>query len=156
MSVMMKVSEALNTVSPFNPNLFETIATSFALDVPKLALLVIPSSGPVNRAVYELRRLGVNAHGLYFADEFDQATLLVGTMASTRGLDLEGLTHVFIDGIPEGPQVNGKSVDTYIHLAGRIRVGKGRVITLVNTDSEGDKMVRLLRPMRPVLFPYYK
>lgn len=124
--------------------------------MPKLALLVIPSSGPVNRAVYELRRLGVNAHGLYFADEFDKATLLVGTMASTRGLDFEGLTHVFIDGIPEGPQVNGKSVDTYIHLAGRIRAGKGRVITLVNTDSEGDKMVRLLQPIRPVLFPYYK
>jgi hypothetical protein len=147
------------TPSPFHSNVFETIATGFAYDVARLALLVIPSSAPVNRAVYELRRLGVNAHGLNLKDEenrLDKATMLVGTIATTRGMDLEGLTHVFIVGIPEGPKVTGKSVDAYIHLAGRIREGGGRVISVVCTDLEGDKMVRILRPTRPVLFPYFK
>ncbi|KAF8807699.1 P-loop containing nucleoside triphosphate hydrolase protein [Phlegmacium glaucopus] len=150
------------TPSPFNSNVFETIATGFAFDVPRLALLVIPSSAPVNRAVYELRRLGVNAHGLNLKDEvniLDKATMLVGTIATTRGVDLDGLTHVFIVGIPEGPQVTGKSVDAYVHLAGRVgRLNgrEGRVITVVCTDLEGDKMVRILRPTRPVLFPYFK
>jgi len=137
---------------------FEAIATSFAFDVPKLALLVIPSSAPVNRAIYELRRLGVNARGLNLKDEVNRATMLVGTIASTRGLDLDGLTHVFIIGIPEGPRVTGKSVDAYVHLAGRVgRLlgGEGRVVTVVCTDLEGDKMVRILRPTRPVLFPYF-
>lgn len=145
------------TTSPFGPNVLEAIATCFAIDVPRLGLLVIPSSAPVNRAVYELRRLGVNAQGLNSENTLDKATLLVGTTATTRGIDLEGLTHVFIIGIPEGPQVNGKSVDAYIHLAGRVgRFGNtGRVITVVCTNLEGDKMVRILRPTRPVLFSYF-
>jgi len=145
------------TESPFDPNVFEAIATCFALDVPKLGLVVIPSSGPVNRAVYELRRLGVNAQGLNVENRVDQATLLVGTTATTRGLDLDGLTHVFIVGIPEGPQVNGRSVDAYVHLAGRVgRFGNvGRVITVVFTNLEGDKMLRLLRPTRPAMLPYF-
>ena len=145
------------TPSPFSPSVLETIAPCFALDVPKLGLLVIPSSGPVNRTVYELRRLGVNAKGLNYENVLDKATLLVGTTATTRGIDVDGLTHVFIIGIPEGLQVNGKSVDAYIHLAGRVgRFGKtGRVITVVCTDLEGEKMVRILRPTRPVVLPYF-
>lgn len=140
--------------------MFEAIATCFAFDVPRLALLVIPSSGAVNRAVYELRRLGVNADALNLAKNrlFDRATMLVGTIATTRGLDLDGLTHVFIVGIPEGPQVNGKSVDAYVHLAGRVgrfSNGVGRVITVVCTDLDGDKMLRVLRLTRPALFPYF-
>ena len=144
-------------LSPFNPSVLEAVASCFALDVPKLGLLVIPSSAPVNHTVYELRRLGVNAQGLNSENISDKATLLVGTTATTRGIDLDGLTHVFIIGIPEGPQVNGKSVDAYVHMAGRVgRFGnRGRVITVVCTDLEGDKMVRILRPTRPVLFPYF-
>jgi hypothetical protein len=135
----------------------EAIATCFALDVPRLGLLVIPSSAPVNRTVYELRRLGVNAQRLNYENILDKATLLVGTTATTRGIDLDGLTHVFIIGVPGGPHVNGKSVDEYIHLAGRVgRFGNtGKVITVVSTDLEGEKMIRILRPTRPVLFPYF-
>jgi superfamily II DNA/RNA helicase len=98
----------------------------------------------------------VNAEGLKMENKMDKATLLVGTTATTRGLDLEGLTHVFVVGIPEGPQVNGKSVDAYVHLAGRVgRFGNaGRVITVVGSESEGEKMLRILRPIRPVLLPY--
>lgn len=140
--------------------MFEAIATGFAFDVPRLALLVIPSSGPVHRAVYELRRLGVNAQALNLKDEVrvDRATMLVGTVATTRGLDLDGLTHVFIAGIAEGREVTGKSVDAYVHLGGRVGRfgGCGRVISVVSTDLEGDKMIRILRPTRPVLFPYFK
>ena len=150
------MEEYEKTASPFDPSVLETIATCFALDVPKLALIVIPSSGPVHRAVYELRRLGVNAQGLkFFENKFDSATMLVGTTASTRGLALDELTHVFIVGVPDGPQVNGKSVDAYIHLAGRVSNRVGRVITVVCTDLEGEKMIRILRPTRPVLLPYF-
>lgn len=115
---------------------------SFALDVPHVALLVLPASAPVRRAVYELRSLGVNAHGLdvlqserggvYLnntpGDLDTDPTLLVSTLASTRGIDLPELTHVFLLGIPED-----RSADTYAHMAGRVgRFGKkGKVISVV-------------------------
>lgn len=155
--------------SPFNPNAFEAIATAFALDVPSIALLVLPSSSSVQRAVYELRDMGINAHGmdlligekgrshlLHGADaREDNPTLLVSTLATTRGVDLPELTHVFILGIPEGPKVTGRAVDAYVHLAGRVgRFGRGgKVVTIVEKGgeegpgagiTEGAKMVRIL------------
>ncbi|KAF5384794.1 hypothetical protein D9615_001424 [Tricholomella constricta] len=162
------------TPTPFNPNAMEAIATSFALDVPSVALLVLPSSSPVQRAVYELREMGVNAHRLdLLTDEKGRShllrggdsgqenpTLLVSTLATTRGLDLPELTHVFILGIPDGPKVNGRTVDAYVHLAGRVgRFGRGgKVITVVEKEAEeeekeeergsgvrqGSKMMRIL------------
>ncbi|KAH8102525.1 hypothetical protein BXZ70DRAFT_787300 [Cristinia sonorae] len=65
--------------SPFNVNALEAIGLTFALEVPRVALLVLPASAGVRRAVYELRLLGVNAHGLD-----GNATLLVSTVACTR------------------------------------------------------------------------
>ncbi|KAF8167792.1 P-loop containing nucleoside triphosphate hydrolase protein [Crassisporium funariophilum] len=170
------------TASPFNANALEAIAAAFALDVPSIALLVVPSSAPVHRAVYELRELGVNAHGLDLLVEGrgrrhlldnkagvvrEDPTLLVATLATTRGLDLPELTHVFILGIPEGPKVNGRTVDGYVHIAGRVgRFGrKGKVITVVEAGeassvlvTEADKMVRILKTIgvRPVVFENYK
>ncbi|PFH54772.1 hypothetical protein AMATHDRAFT_306 [Amanita thiersii Skay4041] len=165
-----------NAPSPFNPNVLETVAMAFALDVPCIALLVIPASAPVQRAVHELREMGVNAHGLdLLSDEKgkrhllnsrssgveENPTLLVSTLASTRGIDLPELTHVFILGIPEGPRVSGRGVDAYLHIAGRVgRFGrKGKVISIVENKgsaegteedgvagvTEGDKMLRILR-----------
>ncbi|KAG6832311.1 hypothetical protein H0H92_003544 [Tricholoma furcatifolium] len=164
------------TPTPFNPNAMEAIATAFALDVPSIALLVLPSSSPVQRAVYELREMGVNAHGLDLlignkgrshllrggVTGEDNPTLLVSTLATTRGLDLPELTHVFILGIPDGPKVNGRTVDAYVHLAGRVgRFGRGgKVITVVEKEAdvteadeeekgkgvtEGSKMMRILK-----------
>lgn len=167
-----KESEHYSTTrSPFNPNALEAIATAFAVDVPSVALLVLPASSPLQRAVHELRELGVNAYGLDLHSGTagrshllsggeavsENPTLLVSTLATTRGLDLPELTHVFILGIPEGPKVNARSVDAYVHIAGRVgRFGRGgKVITVVEDDekeeeeagkvvSEGSKMKRIL------------
>lgn len=125
----------------------EAISICFAVDVPRIALLVVPSSAPVQRVVHELRSFEVNAQGLdlltpeagksYLLQSHDSKveespTLLVSTLASTRGLDLPELSHVFILGMPEG------RIDTYMHVAGRTgRFGKpGRVITVVEREEE--------------------
>ncbi|KAG6818029.1 hypothetical protein H0H87_009184 [Tephrocybe sp. NHM501043] len=183
------VEKYRGTPTPFNPNAMEAIATAFALDVPSVALLVLPSSSPVQRAVYELREMGVNAHGLDLLTSEkgrshllrgdgsgqDNPTLLVSTLATTRGLDLPELTHVFIMGIPDGPKVNGRTVDAYVHLAGRVgRFGRGgKVITVVEKEAdveeveedggrrgvvtEGSKMERILATIneKPVAFVHF-
>lgn len=154
----------------------EAIATGFALDVPSIALLVIPSSAPVQRAVYELREMGVNAESLdveigkkgkNYLLQTDMGMvranprLLVATLATTRGLDLPELSHVFILGVPEGPKVNGKSVDAYVHLAGRVgRFGRaGRVVTMLGQGrgGEGWRMERILGSIgeRAVRFEHF-
>ncbi|RDB28623.1 putative ATP-dependent RNA helicase DDX28 [Hypsizygus marmoreus] len=178
------------TPTPFNPNMLEAVATAFALDVPSVALLVLPGNSPVRRAVYELREMGVNAQELdLLTDEKgrahllrggataqDNPTLLVATLATTRGLDLPELSHVFILGIPEGPKINGRTVDAYVHIAGRVgRFGRGgKVITVVEKQkdaetveegegegrrvvTEGSKMVRILNTIqeRPVQFEHF-
>ncbi|KAF8973692.1 P-loop containing nucleoside triphosphate hydrolase protein [Flammula alnicola] len=162
------------TPSPFNPNALEGIATAFALDVPSIALLVIPSSSPVQRAVYELREMGVNAEGLdlqigerggsYLLKSGvdvvrENPRLLVATLATTRGLDLPELSHVFVLGIPEGPKVNGRSVDAYVHIAGRVgRFGRrGRVVSVVEDTEESAKLERILKTIgeRAVRFEHF-
>lgn len=122
--------------------------TAFALDVPSVALLSLPASAPVQRVVHELRELGVNAHSLdlLVADKGrthllhgtaaateEDPLLLVSTFASTRGLDLPDLTHVFMLGLPQG-----RRADAYLHVAGRVgRFGKeGKVITVVEEREE--------------------
>ena len=128
--------------SPFNPTALEAIATTFALDVPRVALLVLASEAPVNRAVDELRALGVEAHGLNVVQSdggrsfllgegtgfVEKPTLLVATLATIRGLDLPDLTHVFMLGIPAS-----LTPDEYLHVAGRVgRFGRtGKAITIV-------------------------
>lgn len=134
--------------SPFNPNALEAVAVAFALDVPSVALLVIRPEASVQRAVYDLRSMGVNAialdvanmerggaHLLSYGDtgEFKtNPTLLVCTRAMTRGIDFPELTHVFIMEFFQG-KMSGQTVDEYLHIAGRVgRFGRGgRVIALV-------------------------
>ena len=137
------------TPSPFHPAIMEAVAAAFAVDVPRVALLVLPASAPLQRAVYDLRMLGVNAHGLdLLADDRGRGhllrgagdrveanpTLLVSTLASTRGLDLPDLSHVFILGVPEGE----RRVDAYLHIAGRVgRFGRGgKVISVLRERHE--------------------
>lgn len=148
--------------------------------MPSIALLVIPASAPVQRAVHELREMGLNAHRLDLlrdergkefllrkASKFQEnPTLLVSTLATTRGVDLPELSHVFILGIPEGPKVTARAVDAYLHVAGRVgRFGRGgRVVTLVEKSSgqvgaaegggEAGKMIRILKTIEvtPVRF----
>ncbi|TFK30762.1 P-loop containing nucleoside triphosphate hydrolase protein [Coprinopsis marcescibilis] len=157
------------TSSPFNPNMLEAIATTFALDVPLCALLVLPASASVTRAIWELSELGINARSMDLQKKHwevgsssEDPVLLVGTLATTRGVDLPELSHVFLYGLPDAKgKVNGQSVDTYLHVAGRVgRFGRGgRVITFVAEDerayedgseeggkkvSQGEKMERIL------------
>lgn len=142
------------TPSAFNPILTEGIASVFATDVPRVALLVLPASAPVQRAVYDLRMLGVNAFGLdllaidrgrkHLIGESrrgieENPTLFVSTTASTRGLDLPYLTHVFVWGVQD--------MNTYVHVAGRVgRFGRGgKVISVLQEKGEQGRFLRLLK-----------
>jgi ATP-dependent RNA helicase DeaD len=67
--------------------------------------------------------------------------MIVCTTATSRGVDIPGLTHIFIHGVPDTP-------DTYLHLAGRVgRCGQaGRVVTLIDeTEQGGSKMMDILQ-----------
>ncbi|KAI0094953.1 P-loop containing nucleoside triphosphate hydrolase protein [Irpex rosettiformis] len=143
----IEMNEFASQPSPFSQVVLEAIAAAFAFDVPRVALLVLPADASVRRAVFDLRLLGVNAHGLdvldtarggaYLLQHGTQAeanpTLLVSTLATTRGLDLPDLTHVFILGVPEALKA-----DTYLHVAGRVgRFGKpGKVIAVLEARSQ--------------------
>ncbi|KAI0331976.1 hypothetical protein GY45DRAFT_1321530 [Cubamyces sp. BRFM 1775] len=133
----------LDEPSHVNPDALEAVAAAFALDVPSVGLLVLPSDASVQRVVDELCSYGVNARPLDVVQDksggahlmrqdldamADNPTLLVATLASTRGLDLPELKHVFIVGVLD----NG-AVDSYLHVAGRVgRFGRGgKVISVV-------------------------
>jgi len=148
------------TASPFNPVLMEGIASIFATDVPKVALLVLPASAPVQRALYDLRILGINAFGLdLLSADKGQAhllggsgggieegpTLLVSTTASTRGIDLPDLSHVFIWGVVD--------TNSYLHASGRVgRFGReGKVVSVLEERPEGkDEASRYLRMLKSI------
>ncbi|KAF7799250.1 hypothetical protein EIP86_010482 [Pleurotus ostreatoroseus] len=139
-------NEFADAVSPFNPDMLEAVAATFAVRVPQLALLVLPATAPVRHAVYELRSLGVNARALDVTGSesggsfllkkdtavADNPTLLVSTLASTRGLDLPNLTHVFILGMPKE-----LTLEEYMHAAGRAgRFGRaGHVISILEPPT---------------------
>lgn len=63
----------------------------------------------------------------------ENPVMLVSTLATTRGLDLPELTHVFLLGVPEG-----RRADAYLHVAGRVgRFGRpGKVITVLEEREE--------------------
>ncbi|TDL28719.1 P-loop containing nucleoside triphosphate hydrolase protein [Rickenella mellea] len=129
------------------PPMMEAIATVFALEVSSIALLVLPPSNPVRRAIQELRDLGVNAHSLDFTIDqggrgqlatrvgkraSTEPLLLVAATASTRGIDIPELSHVFILGAPS-------SADEFEHIAGRVnRFGRGG--TVVSFLSPEDRL----------------
>ncbi|KAH7928518.1 P-loop containing nucleoside triphosphate hydrolase protein [Leucogyrophana mollusca] len=138
----------LNSPPAFDPGMLDAVAAAFALDVPSIALLVLPATASVRRAISDLRQIGVNAHGLDLMESErgrahllsrsvevidENPTLLVSTLATTRGIDLPALTHVFLLGIPEE-----RGGDAYLHIAGRVsRFGRsGRVITVVTEREE--------------------
>ena len=129
----------------------EAVAASFAIDVPSVALLVLPSDASIQRVVKELSTYGVNAHTLDVVKDksgrahlmrqdldtmAEKPTLLVATLASTRGLDLPGLQRVFILGVLD----NG-AVDSYLHVAGRVgRFGRGGKVISVVTERHAVKL----------------
>ena len=151
--IIIILLEYTATASPFNPISLEAVAAVFGSDVPTAALLVIPSSAPVKRAVYELRGMGVNAHCLDLQHAVGghraKPTLLVATVATTRGLDLPSLTHVFVLGLLEGTASTGRGVDSYLHISGRVgRFGRaGKVISIVE-GTEAPKVGQILSAIR--------
>lgn len=136
--------------SVLKPGTIEVIAMFFAVDVPKLALLVLPPNTPVHLAVIELQKLGVNAMNFDLRSEEvtsfsgrsgvkrfeDEPTLLVASPSSTRGVDLPELTHVFLIGVPDDGDV-----DVFKHVAGRVdRFGRGgKVVTFLNEPGVENK-----------------
>lgn len=141
----------------FDPAVLEAVAATFALDVPRVALLVLPATAAVRKIIFELQQLGVNAHPLdLVANEVSRAhvvsqmeevseenpALIVATLATIRGIDLPDLSHVFMLGVP-----GGRSGDAYLHVAGRVgRFGRrGKVVTILEARKEervGNKVVR--------------
>jgi len=133
----------------------EGVAAIFATAVPKMALLILPASAPVQRAVHDLRTLGINAFGLdlqnadtreahliegNLAGTEENPTLLIATTASVRGIDLPGLSHVFMWGVVDA--------NSYLHGSGRVgRFGrKGRVVSVLRDERrECDQYARLLK-----------
>lgn len=145
----------------------EGLAAIFATAVPKMALLVLPASAPVERAVHDLRALGINAFGLDLQSgdrreaclmtrgnlegPEENPTLLVATTASLRGIDLPDLSHVFIWGVVDG--------NSYLHASGRVgRFGrKGRVVSVLPDERrQRDRYVRLLKLMGLVPTKFYR
>ncbi|KAH7883486.1 hypothetical protein F5I97DRAFT_1929759 [Phlebopus sp. FC_14] len=141
-------AELLKSPLGVNPTALEAIATTFALDVPRAALLVLPATAPVHKVVFELRQLGVDAHALDLVTNgtcraqllsrnagvvAENPTLLVSTLATTRGIDFPELSHVFLLGLPQG-----RDGDAYLHIAGRVgRFGRhGKVITVLEERKE--------------------
>ncbi|KAG2154732.1 P-loop containing nucleoside triphosphate hydrolase protein [Suillus clintonianus] len=146
-------TDLLQAPPVFTPGMLEAVASAFALDVPNIALLVVPATTSVRRVIFELNQLGVNAHGLDLVDNEagrahllskngdipdENPTLLVSTLATTRGIDFPALTHVFLLGLPEE-----RAGDVYQHVAGRVgRFGRrGKVITVLEgrRENEGKK-----------------
>lgn len=130
----------------------ETIATAFAADVSGTALLVVPANAGVQRVVGDLRSLGVDAERLDVrrGAAGENPRLLVATTATMRGLDLPQLSHVFVVGLVDGRRVNGRVVDSYVHIAGRVGRfgGRGRVVSVVEDGDEAGKMLRILRTIK--------
>ncbi len=143
----------------------EGVAAIFATAVPKVALLVLPASAPVQRAVHDLRTLSINAFGLdlqrtgsgtayltggNLGGTEENPTLLVATTASLRGIDLPDLSHVFIWGVVDA--------NSYRHASGRVgRFGrKGRVVCVLEDEQrESDKYLRLLKSIGLIPTKFY-
>jgi len=110
----------------------ETVATMFAMDVPKQALLVLPPNASVQIVVSKMQEFGVNAQAfdvraLNEATEDAIPTLVVATPTHTRGVDLPALSHVFVLGVPDVGDI-----DVFKHIAGRVdRFGNGGTVVVL-------------------------
>lgn len=144
----------------------EGLAAIFATAVPKMALLVLQPSAPVQRAVHDLRALGINAFGLdlqsadmrealmtrgNLGGTEENPTMLVATTVSLRGIDLPDLSHVFIWGVV--------SPNSYQHASGRVgRFGrKGRVVSVLQDENgQSRQYVRLLKSIGLMPTKFYR
>lgn len=114
-------------------------------DQPYLAMVFCRTKGRVSQLAQELAQRGYLVDELHgdltqakrklVMQRFSAAKLqiLVATDIAARGLDIEGITHVFNYDIP-------RDVETYIHRIGRTgRAGeKGKAVTFVNARQYDD------------------
>ncbi len=163
------------TPSTLNQNYLETVATVFSLSVRSVALLAIPSNASVHRDCYDLREMGVDAHGMdltveergrsfllqaYAEQTKTNPTLLVCTTSTVRGVDLPSLTHVFILGYETLTAKNSTEVtDNYIHIAGRVGrfLKSGQVVTILDSEN-APRMSKVLVKLKvvPVQLPMFQ
>ena len=149
------------------------MAIIFAVEVSDLALLVVPPSSSVEKTVEELQDIGVDARkfdlrsgGMFgFGERSEERgegekrgpgpVLLVAAPATTRGVDLPYLTHVFVLGVPD----LGEAA-VFKHIAGRVdRFGRGgKVITLLEEREEGvvDGVLRTMRNPAGLMKAFYR
>lgn len=134
-----------------NAMLLECVAGCVALDVEKLAILVLDQGVSMRAVVAEMQAMGVRAVPLELARESQaqtflrnwdgEVTLLLATRATTRGIDLP-VSHVFIIGSPE-------NAFQYRHFAGRVgrRGAEGRVVQVIDSANvaEKDRMREIYR-----------
>ncbi|KAG0361709.1 hypothetical protein BGZ54_008997 [Gamsiella multidivaricata] len=86
------------------------------------------SGATSSQAVHDRTRSDRKGKGIYLAHE-----------SNARGLDLPGLSHVYIVGLPSSPS-------SYVHMAGRTgRMGKkGQVVTIIRDDGHLEDRARSL------------
>ncbi|KAG0270000.1 hypothetical protein BGZ95_001830 [Linnemannia exigua] len=97
------------------------------------------STSPSTATATQLTKKTTSAGGIYLAHE-----------NNARGLDLPGLSHVFIVGLPSSPS-------SYLHMAGRTgRMGqKGEVVTILRDDEFLEDRARsLFRMLNVRIEPY--
>ncbi|KAI0239268.1 hypothetical protein L0F63_004110, partial [Massospora cicadina] len=149
--------------------IYENIAVAAHSDEVTFGLLFIPNQVPAAPVIKKLKYLGVDARPLYTYFGQGEETnnprkmpfLLVGTYFEARGLDVQGVTHVYIAGYP-GP------VTEYLHIAGRagrLRANReagsdlvtswGRVVTFLPMAPNCiSRMSTLYRHMSVTPLPY--
>ncbi len=113
---------------------------------PYLGIVFVRKKEQVDDLVTQLRQSGVDAEGLYgdlqrgrrkqVMQRFREAEaqILVATDIASRGLDIEGVTHIFNFDLP----IN---VDQYIHRVGRTgRMGDTGTAINIITAADQDKL----------------
>lgn len=116
--------------------LLEALAFAFAADGVQSGLALVPPRWSMRKTQAALEALGVPVQVVspeHRAAPRDSPVLYLLQSSSARGLDVPGLTHVFLVGMP----AVGDAVQ-YTHLAGRVaRIGRdgrrapGKVVTLL-------------------------
>ncbi|WFD02197.1 hypothetical protein MOBT1_000878 [Malassezia obtusa] len=127
-----------------DPALLETLAFAFAAEGVARGLALVPSRWSLRKTQAALEALGVPVQPLLPGERVvahEEPVLYVLQTSSARGLDLPGLSHVFLLGL----SAVGDAVH-YTHVAGRVsRIGPsgavrppGTVVTLLRGHNRPD------------------
>ncbi|KAF9904407.1 hypothetical protein BX616_001308 [Lobosporangium transversale] len=155
--------EGATAVEKFNDDddrMLEAVAMACMLDKVDTACVFFCTSFSLNQLAFRLEHdFGINVKQIGSAFDHHQQQkeqkLELGTIvqsgqklskgiyiaheSNARGLDLPGVSHVFIVGLPSAPS-------SYVHMAGRTgRMGKkGQVVTIIRDDGHLEDRARSL------------